>query len=57
VEVLDFTPTLKRVWESRRERDPNPAHRLGYHILLNDPGIRLGKGLFYIGVSGRKPPA
>ncbi len=33
----------------------DPAHREGYALLLEEPGVRLGEGIFYIYVRGRKP--
>ncbi len=55
VQVLDLTPTLRLVWESRREADHATAHLQGYSYLLDDPRFCLGKAIFYIYVRGDKP--
>lgn len=55
VDVTDLTPTLRNVWETRRQADKNPQHQLGYSYLLDDPSTSLGKAIFYIYVRGEKP--
>lgn len=54
IEVIDFTPVVKKVWEHRRDRDTSPEHRRGYSLLLDDPKFRLGEAIFYIYVRGKK---
>ena len=56
VEVIDFTPVVKRVWEQRRERAKSPEQRSAYRLLLDDPEFRLGKAIFYMYVRGKKRP-
>ena len=48
VDVQDLIPVVNRVWEQRRRQDPEPAHRIGYSLLLEDSPARLGDGLYYI---------
>jgi len=55
VAVEDLTPLVRPVWEQRQRTDPDPAHREGYALLLEHPGIQMGEGIFYIYVCGRKP--
>ncbi len=55
VNILDLTPTLRTVWEYRREADRVITHRQGYAYLLDDPRYGLGHGIFYIYVRGEKP--
>ncbi|HEX9092330.1 MAG TPA: methyltransferase domain-containing protein [Anaerolineales bacterium] len=55
VEVIDLTPTLRNVWENRRQVDQNSQHRLAYFHLLDDPSTSLDKAIFYIYVRGEKP--
>jgi ubiquinone/menaquinone biosynthesis C-methylase UbiE len=57
IEVLDFTPLLRKVWERRRERDASPGREAGYFTLLEDPALRLGEAIFYIYVQGEKEVA
>jgi ubiquinone/menaquinone biosynthesis C-methylase UbiE len=54
IEVLDFTPLLRKVWERRREGDALPGHQAGYFTLLEDPALQLGQAIFYIYVQGEK---
>lgn len=54
VEVIDFTPVVKRVWEQRQESAQSPEQRRTYRLLLDDPEFRLGKAIFYIYVRGEK---
>jgi len=56
VEVIDFTPVVKRVWEQRRESAQSPEQRSAYRLLLDDPEFRVGKEMFYIYVRGKKRP-
>ena len=53
--VKDLTPVVKPVWERRRKQDSAPDHRKGYALLLEDPAVRLGDGIFYVYVRGTKP--
>ncbi|MEW6229869.1 MAG: methyltransferase domain-containing protein [Bacillota bacterium] len=55
IEVKDFTPLVKAVWERRRNQDASPVHRTGYSLLLEDASLKLGEGTFYIYVRGTKP--
>ena len=57
IEVMDLTPLVKTVWEQRRKQDIAPNHRFGYSLLLDDPSIKLGEGIFYIYVRGTKMAA
>jgi ubiquinone/menaquinone biosynthesis C-methylase UbiE len=52
---IDLTPTLRRLWESRRASDLASTHQAGYAYLLDDPEISLGNGVFYIYLSAEKP--
>jgi SAM-dependent methyltransferase len=54
VEVIDFTPVVRKIWEQRRDRDTLPERRRGYSLLLKDPEFRLGEAIFYIYVRGKK---
>jgi hypothetical protein len=54
VEVLDFTPVVREVWEQRQGRDASPRRRRGYFLLLEDPEFRLGEAIFYIYIRGKK---
>jgi SAM-dependent methyltransferase len=54
IEVLDFTPLLRKVWERRREGDASPGQETGYFTLLEDPALQLGEAIFYIYVQGEK---
>jgi len=56
IEVLDFTPLLRKVWTQRRTRDASPGRETGYFILLEDAVLRLGKAIFYIYVRGEVVP-
>ena len=55
IEVIDLTPTLRKVWENRRQDDKNPQHQRAYYHLLDDPLTSLDKAIFYIYVRGEKP--
>jgi SAM-dependent methyltransferase len=55
VEIHDWTPLLRQVWEQRRVSDREPGHRAGYTLLLEDQDLRLGEAIFYLYVRGRKP--
>lgn len=55
IEVIDLTPIVRGVWESRREADPYPAHQPGYAFLLDDHRFGLGRAIFYLYARGRKP--
>jgi ubiquinone/menaquinone biosynthesis C-methylase UbiE len=55
VEVLDLTPTVRSVWESRRSVDLAESHQQGYSYLLDNQKYSLGKAIFYIYVRGDKP--
>lgn len=54
IEIDDLTPLLREIWEGRRGRDPAAKRRAAYSLLLEDPQLRLGAGIFYIYVRGRK---
>ena len=54
VEVVDLTPLLRQVWHERRRADPVIEHRSAYTLLLDDPRLSLGNGLFYIYAHGEK---
>ena len=54
IEVMDLTPLVKTVWEQRRKQDITPNHRIGYSLLLDDPSVKLGEGIFYIYIRGTK---
>lgn len=54
VDVLDFTPVVRRVWEQRRAKDLWSEHRKGYGFLLDDPEFKLGNAVFYIYARGKK---
>lgn len=54
VEVIDFTPAVKKVWEERRDQDTSPERRRGYSLLLEDPEFCVGESIFYICVRGKK---
>jgi signal recognition particle subunit SEC65 len=54
IEILDFTPLLRKVWERRREGDASAGREPGYFTLLEDPAFRLGEAIFYIYVWGQK---
>jgi len=54
IEILDFTPLVRRVWQERRDHDPVPEHQRGYPLLLEDSKFRLGEAIFYIYVRGVK---
>jgi hypothetical protein len=54
IEIDDLTPLLREIWEGRRDRDPLPEHRAAYFLLFEDLQLRLGRGVFYIYVRGRK---
>jgi SAM-dependent methyltransferase len=56
VEVIDFTPVVKKIWEQRQENAQSPAQRSAYRLLLDDREFRLGKAIFYIYVRGKKRP-
>ncbi len=55
IEVLDLTPTLRRVWEIRRSEDRSSSHQPGYSFLLDHPAYGLGRAIYYIYVRGDKP--
>ncbi len=55
VNTIDLTPTLRSVWEYRREVDRAASHRQGYAYLLDDPRYGLGRAISYIYVRGEKP--
>ncbi len=55
VAIRDMTPTLRVVWESRREMDLAASHQKGYTYLLDDPRYELGRAIHYIYVRGEKP--
>jgi len=55
VTVQDVTPTLRAVWESRREVDRAVSHQEGYSYLLDNPRYGLGKAIYYIYIRGEKP--
>lgn len=54
IEVLDFTPLVRQVWQGRRAYDPTPERQQGYNLLLEDPEFQLGEAIFYIYVRGMK---
>jgi len=56
IEILDFTPVVRQVWEQRRDKDASSDRQRGYSILFEDSEFRLGKGIFYIYVRGEKKP-
>jgi len=56
IEILDFTPVVRQVWEQRRDKDASSDRQKGYSILFEDSEFRLGKGVFYIYVRGEKKP-
>ena len=55
VRVVDVTPYARQAWEWRREHDPQAANKQGYRYLLEDERFALGRGLFYIYITGKKP--
>ncbi len=55
IDVIDFTPLLREVWEGKRRNEPAAGHHKGYSYLLDDPIYGLGKAIFYIYVRGEKP--
>ncbi len=58
VEWLDFTPTVRQIWEKRWSRDRSPARHGAYSLLLEDDDVGLGNALYYIyvrGVKGERP--
>ncbi len=55
VVVMDLTPTLRAVWEDRREADRAATHQKGYSYLLDHPHFGLGQAIFYIYVHAEKP--
>jgi SAM-dependent methyltransferase len=55
VAVLDLTPTLRTVWDARREADRATSHDTGYSYLLDHPQFGLGRAIFYVYVRGEKP--
>ncbi len=54
VKVEDLTAFVRPLWENRRRIDPEPSHRKGYELLLDESPLQLGQGMFYICVKGRK---
>jgi len=54
VEILDFTPIVKEVWEQRWKNAATLKQQKAYSILLEDSEIGLGKAIFYIYIRGRK---
>lgn len=52
VEVLDFTPVVRQVWEKRRESMSTTLE--GFTYLLDDPNFKLGEAIFYIYARGKK---
>ena len=55
VELHDFTPLVRQVWERRADADASRDRRNAYEFLLADPTLRLGRSIFYIYAWGRKP--
>jgi SAM-dependent methyltransferase len=55
VRLQDLTPSLRPVWEDRRETDSAASHELGYAYLLDHPEYGLGKAIFYIYAYAEKP--
>jgi len=55
IDIIDFTPLLREVWEGKRRNEPAAGHHKGYTYLLDDPLYELGKAIFYIYVRGQKP--
>ena len=55
VVVIDLSPTVRKVWEDRRQVDKNPHHQQAYFHLLDDPLTSLERAIFYIYVRGEKP--
>ena len=55
VELFDQTPTVRMVWESRRELDLSVSHEQGYAYLLDDLKYKLGKTIFYTYIRGEVP--
>lgn len=56
VEILDFTPLVRRAWKQRQDRAVASKQQKAYSILLEDPEFGLGKAVFYIYVRGKKKP-
>ena len=54
VEVLDFTPVVRKVWERRQAKASSPQQRRGHAFLLDDLESGLGKAVFYVYVRGKK---
>jgi len=52
VDILDFTPVVRRVWKQRQDRAVTSQQQKAYSILLEDPEFGLGKAIFYIYVRG-----
>ncbi len=55
VEIMDFTPVVRKVWQEKQDADKSPDHNMGYSYLLQNPEFRLGEAIFYIYVRGEKP--
>jgi len=55
IDIIDFTPLLREVWEGKRRNEIADRHHKGYAYLLDDPIYGLGKAIFYIYVRGEKP--
>ncbi len=54
IEISDFTPLVRKVWERRQANDLLREHHHGYDVLLGHPEFGLGKSVFYIYVCGKK---
>jgi len=54
VEILDFTPVVRRVWKQRQERAVASKQQKAYSLLLEDLEFELGKSVFYIYVRGER---
>jgi ubiquinone/menaquinone biosynthesis C-methylase UbiE len=55
VELQDLTPSVRALWEDRREADRALSHQQGYSYLLDHPEYALGKAIFYISARAEKP--
>jgi len=54
IEVVDFTPVVRKGWEHKRATDNLHEHQKGYSHLLEDSEFRLGNAIFYICIRGEK---